>query len=71
MMHEVRIDDLVNPTYLRTVGMNVLQEKLGIVGATRFMQQYTLGSGDYTKERVSLLAEETIDNFEAELDNLK
>lgn len=70
-MNEVRKEDLVNPTYLRTAGMNALQDNLGIAGAARFMQQYTLGSGDYTKERVNLLANETIDNFEAELAKLK
>lgn len=29
------------------------------------------GSGDYTKERIDILADETIDSFEAELANLK
>ena len=35
------------------VGMKALKEALGPVGMVRFMQQYDLGYGDYTKERQS------------------
>lgn len=36
---------------IRTVGMQALREVLGPVGVVRFIQQFDLGHGDYTKER--------------------
>ena len=42
-----------NPLEIRMVGMQALKEALGPVGMVRFMQQYDLGYGDYTKERQS------------------
>ncbi len=43
--------NLNNPLEIRTVGMQALYEALGPVGAVRFMQQFDLGYGDYTKEK--------------------
>lgn len=43
--------NLSNPIEVRTVGMQVLKEALGPVGVVRFLQQYELGHGDYTKEK--------------------
>lgn len=43
--------NLNNPLEIRAVGMKALKEALGPVGMVRFMQQYDLGYGDYTKER--------------------
>ncbi len=45
--------DLNNPIEIKTAGMKALQEALGPVGMVRFMQQYDLGYGDYTKEKQS------------------
>ena len=45
--------NLNNPLEVRMVGMKALKEALGPVGMVRFMQQYDLGYGDYTKERQS------------------
>lgn len=42
-----------NPLEIRMVGMRALKDALGPVGMVRFMQQYDLGYGDYTKERQS------------------
>ena len=42
-----------NPLEVRMVGMQALKDALGPVGMVRFMQQYDLGYGDYTKERQS------------------
>ena len=33
------------------LGMQALQEALGPVGMVKFLQQYDLGYGDYTKEK--------------------
>lgn len=43
--------NLNNPFEIRTAGMQALREVLGPVGMVRFMQQFDLGYGDYTKER--------------------
>ena len=43
--------NLNNPLEIRTVGLQALKEALGPVGMVRFMQQYDLGYGDYTKEK--------------------
>ncbi|MCM1309271.1 MAG: hypothetical protein NC223_11780 [Butyrivibrio sp.] len=43
--------NLNNPFEIRTIGMQALKEVLGPVGVVRFMQQFDLGYGDYTKER--------------------
>ena len=40
-----------NPMEIRMVGMKALRDALGNVGAVRFIQQYDLGYGDYTKEK--------------------
>lgn len=32
-------------------GLAALRERLGVAGMVRFLQQFELGTGDYTKER--------------------
>ncbi len=43
--------NLSNPIEIRNVGIKALQEALGPVGMVKFMQQYDVGYGDYTKEK--------------------
>ena len=43
--------NLSNPIEIRNVGIKALQEALGPVGMGKFMQQYDMGYGDYTKEK--------------------
>ena len=38
-------------TFIRKAGMQVLAESLGPVGFARFIQQFEIGYGDYTKEK--------------------
>ena len=45
--------DLNNPMEIRAVGIQALKDALGPVGMVRFIQQYDLGYGDYTKERLA------------------
>ncbi|MCD8077568.1 MAG: hypothetical protein LUE63_04190 [Lachnospiraceae bacterium] len=40
-----------NPIEVRRAGYAALNEALGPVGAVRFLQQFTPGSDDYTKEK--------------------
>lgn len=43
--------NLSSPIDIRNAGMKALQEALGPVGMVKFMQQYDMGYGDYTKEK--------------------
>ena len=43
--------NLSNPVEIRNAGIKALQEALGPVGMAKFMQQYDMGYGDYTKEK--------------------
>lgn len=43
--------NLNSPIEIRNAGMKVLQDALGPVGMVKFMQQYDIGYGDYTKEK--------------------
>lgn len=45
--------DLNNPIEIRMAGIQALKDALGPVGMVRFLQQYDLGYGDYTKEKQS------------------
>lgn len=54
--------NLNNPREIWIVGNNALNEALGPIGAVRFIQQYDLGHGDYTKER-NLKSDITMDEF--------
>ena len=45
--------NLNNPMEIRAVGIQALKDALGPVGMVRFIQQYDLGYGDYTKERLA------------------
>ena len=43
--------NLSNPIEIRNEGIKALQEALGSVRMVKFMQQYDMGYGDYTKEK--------------------
>ena len=43
--------NLSNPVEIRNAGIKALQDALGPVGMVKFMQQYDMGYGDYTKEK--------------------
>jgi hypothetical protein len=45
---------------IRLAGLRALSRDLGAVGLVRFLQQFEMGSGDYTTERDQWLAEDTV-----------
>ncbi len=55
----------MTPTELRKRGFKALVNALGCVDAVRFIQQYTPGDGDYTKERDQWLDQLSVDDFRA------
>lgn len=48
---------------IRRAGLEVLERHLGPDGLIRFLQQYELGTGDYTKERHGWLRETSVENL--------
>ena len=48
---------------IREAGMAVLVRELGIVGMIRFMQQFELGQGDYSKDRHQWLDQYSSDDI--------
>lgn len=42
---------------------HILFEQMGIVDTFKFLNQFTLGSGDYTKERSELLKDLTLEEI--------
>ena len=55
---------------IRLAGLRALHRELGPVGMVRFLQQYELGSGDYSKERHEWLDSWTLDDIIRDLEGL-
>lgn len=53
----------LSPNELRRVGIDALVKSLGPLGMVRFIQQFDIGSGDYTKERSELLKYLSLDEI--------
>ena len=49
---------------IRRERLKALKEKLGVEGMIKFIQMYSDGTGDYTKEKYENQKELTIENFE-------
>lgn len=47
--------------------IRVLCQKIGIVDTIRFVNQFTIGYGNYTEEREELFADLTIDDIVSEI----
>jgi hypothetical protein len=41
----------MTPQQIRVAGIAALSRELGVVGMIRFMQQFEMGQGDYSKDR--------------------
>ncbi len=41
----------MTPQQIRSAGIAALSRELGVVGMIRFMQQFDMGQGDYSKDR--------------------
>lgn len=49
--------------------IRVLYQELGVVNAVRFLKQYTVGFGDYTKEREILFGSKTLNEILNEIEH--
>lgn len=52
---------------IRREGLRALREKLGTAGMIKFIQMYSIGEGDYTKERRKKLKKLKEDDLETYL----
>ena len=54
---------MMTPQQIRIAGLTALARELGLVGMIRFMQQFEMGQGDYSKERHQWLDQYTVDDI--------
>ena len=54
---------LMTPHQIRVAGLAALSRELGLVGMIRFMQQFELGEGDYSKDRHKWLDKYTVNDI--------
>ncbi len=62
-MSTMKAINLNNIMQIRSIGFEALKEALGTVGTVRFLQQYDLGYGDYTKEKYEMEEEKEEDVY--------
>lgn len=54
---------MMTPQQIRVAGMKALSRELGVVGMIRFMQQFEMGHGDYSKDRHKWLDQYSVDDI--------
>lgn len=59
------------PAQIRERGIEALVKALGPVGMARFLQQFEIGSGDYTRDREEWLKELTVRDVVEEIKSLR
>lgn len=45
-------------------GLKALKDTLGVEGTIKFLQMYSCGNGDYTKERKEIIKDLKLEDFE-------
>lgn len=55
-------------TEINQRAIHLLYQELGAINAVRFLKQFTVGFGDYTKEREVLFADKTLDQIVGEIE---
>lgn len=58
-------------TELNQQAIHLLYRELGVINAVRFLKQFTVGFGDYTKERELLFANKTLEQIVSEIEQSK
>lgn len=54
---------MMTPQQIRVAGLAALSCELGLVGMIRFMQQFEMGKGDYSKDRHEWLDQYSVDDI--------
>ncbi len=60
---------VLTPDKVKKRGMEALTRELGAAGMVQFMQQFSSGYGDYTKERRRLTGRLSVDDVWGEMKN--
>jgi len=58
-------------TEINQQAIHLLYRELGVINAVRFLKQFTVGFGDYTKERELLLSGKTLDQIVNEIEQMR
>jgi hypothetical protein len=58
-------------TEINQQAIHLLYQELGVINAVRFLKQFTVGFGDYTKEREVLFASKTLDQVVNEIEQMR
>jgi exopolyphosphatase/pppGpp-phosphohydrolase len=61
----------MTPMEIRRKGYGALVNALGVAGTIRFLQQFDIGHGDYTKERHQWLDEVNLEEFLNDIKQLR
>nr|WP_236117280.1 hypothetical protein [Hassalia byssoidea] len=59
------------PAQIRLLGIEALTKALGYAGMARFMQQFEMGSGDYTRDKNQILGDPTVEEIFAEIEQMR
>lgn len=59
----------LSPGIIRKIGLEALAKALGPIGMVRFLQQFEVGVGNYTKERTRWLKDIDIKTIVEEIKN--
>ena len=54
---------MMTPQQIRVAGLAALSRELGVVGMIRFMQQFEMGHGDYSRDRHQWLDQYSVDDI--------
>jgi hypothetical protein len=58
-------------TEINLQAIRLLYKEIGIVNTIRFINQFTMGYGNYTEEREQIFADFTLENIISEIENMK
>ncbi|MBI5030464.1 MAG: hypothetical protein HZB51_08050 [Chloroflexi bacterium] len=56
---------------ITALAFKALYKEIGIVNTVRFINQFTIGYGDYTQERAQLFADMSLDDWISEIKRMK
>lgn len=56
---------------ITATAIRVLCREIGVVNTARFLNQFTTGLGDYTKERDEILGNPTVEELVTEIERLR
>ena len=57
----------MSPNEIRNKGLEALSETLGPLGMIKFLEQFEIGDGDYTKDREKWLGDLELDTIAEEI----